>query len=93
MLVLPLCFDQIDNAQRLAETGYGARLDPFSFTDQELLATVDRLLYDDQLQAKCQAAAKRIADSSQRRHEHLAELIEQQMSNFKSRTLTESSKN
>ncbi len=83
MLVLPLCFDQIDNAQRLAETGYGARLDPFTFSDQELLDTVDRLLLDDNLQNKCREASRRVAESNHRKHELLAEKIEQLMSAYK----------
>ncbi len=43
MVVLPLFWDQYDNAQRVDELGFGVRLDTYRFTDDELgaaLATV-----------------------------------------------------
>ncbi len=36
MLVLPIFWDQHDNAQRIAETGYGVRLPTYEFADGEL---------------------------------------------------------
>ena len=42
MIVLPLFWDQYDNAQRVHETGYGRRLATYDFTDEELLGAVDR---------------------------------------------------
>ena len=44
MIVLPLFWDQHDNAQRLQETGFGLRLDPYRAGKQELLGAIDRLL-------------------------------------------------
>ena len=46
MIVLPLFWDQYDNAQRVHELGYGVRLPTYAFTDDELLGAVDRLLAD-----------------------------------------------
>ena len=41
MIVLPLFWDQVDNAQRVDETGFGVRLATYDFEDGEL-ASVDR---------------------------------------------------
>jgi MGT family glycosyltransferase len=46
MVVLPLFWDQYDNAQRIAETGLGARLDTYAHDPPDLLAAVERLLAD-----------------------------------------------
>jgi MGT family glycosyltransferase len=60
MIVLPLFWDQYDNAQRVDELGYGARLDPYRFTDAELYAALDRLLGDRDLAARLDAVGTRI---------------------------------
>jgi MGT family glycosyltransferase len=52
MVVLPLFWDQYDNAQRVDELGYGVRLPTYAFTDDELLGAVDRLLADTDLRAR-----------------------------------------
>ena len=44
MIVLPLFWDQYDNAQRVDELGFGVRLDTYAFEDRELREAVDRLL-------------------------------------------------
>ena len=44
MIGLPLFWDQYDNAQRLDETGFGARLPTYDWTVEELVGAVDRLL-------------------------------------------------
>ncbi|MGA5104028.1 glycosyltransferase [Streptomyces cellulosae] len=46
MILLPLFWDQHDNAQRMAELGYGIRLDPYRFTDAQLHGAIDGLLGD-----------------------------------------------
>jgi UDP:flavonoid glycosyltransferase YjiC (YdhE family) len=44
MIVLPLFWDQYDNAQRVHETGFGVRLRTYDFADDELRRAIDRLL-------------------------------------------------
>ncbi len=46
MIVLPLFWDQYDNAQRVDELEYGVRLDTYAFEDEELQGAVDRLTRD-----------------------------------------------
>jgi MGT family glycosyltransferase len=55
MIVLPLFWDQYDNAQRVHELGYGVRLPTYAFTDDDLLGAVDRLLADTDLRARMAA--------------------------------------
>ncbi|HEX5903531.1 MAG TPA: nucleotide disphospho-sugar-binding domain-containing protein [Actinomycetota bacterium] len=52
MIVLPLFWDQYDNAQRVDELGYGVRLDTYAFEDEELQHSVDRLVRDDGLRER-----------------------------------------
>ena len=63
MVVLPLFWDQVDNAQRVAETGFGARLSTYGFDDAELTDAVDRLLADAPLRARMAANAARLQAS------------------------------
>jgi MGT family glycosyltransferase len=49
MIVLPLFWDQYDNAQRVHELGYGVRLDTYGFDDDELIGAVERLVTDEEL--------------------------------------------
>jgi MGT family glycosyltransferase len=46
MVVLPLFWDQYDNAQRLDETGFGLRLDTYGHAPEELTGALDTLLAD-----------------------------------------------
>ena len=74
MIVFPLFGDQFDNAQRVHETGYGIRQEPYKFKETELISAIDKLLNDTELNQKLQAASKRIL--SENRHELLADEIE-----------------
>ncbi len=60
MIGLPLFWDQYDNAQRLDETGFGARLPTYDWTEEQLIGTVNRLLHDDDLRARMRANAATI---------------------------------
>jgi UDP:flavonoid glycosyltransferase YjiC (YdhE family) len=60
MVVLPLFWDQYDNAQRMDELGLGVRLDTYRFTDDELHAALARLLGDADLRDRLAAASQQI---------------------------------
>jgi MGT family glycosyltransferase len=60
MLVLPIFWDQHDNAQRVHETGYGVRLPTYAWQPDALRAAVDTLLDDAQLRERCRAAGERL---------------------------------
>jgi len=52
LIVLPLFWDQYENAQRIHELGWGIRLDTYRFTADELTRAVDGLLADTALRAR-----------------------------------------
>jgi UDP:flavonoid glycosyltransferase YjiC (YdhE family) len=60
MVVLPLFWDQVDNAQRIDETGFGVRLATYDFEEGELTGAIDRLLGDDALHLRLAAGAARM---------------------------------
>lgn len=62
MIVLPLFWDQHDNAQRIDETGYGARLPTYSHGPQELMETIERLLADQPMHERLAATSRRLQD-------------------------------
>ena len=49
MILLPLFWDQYDNAQRVHELGYGQRLATYAFEEDQLTGALDRLLTDVEL--------------------------------------------
>jgi MGT family glycosyltransferase len=51
MILLPLFWDQYDNAQRIDELELGVRLSTYAFTDEEMVAALERLLGDAELHA------------------------------------------
>jgi MGT family glycosyltransferase len=74
MIVLPLFWDQVDNAQRVDETGFGVRLSTYGFAGDELTSAVDRLLADAALRSRMAAMSARIQSTSGT--SRAAELIE-----------------
>jgi len=63
MIVLPLFWDQVDNAQRVDETGFGRRLATYDFRDAELTDAIDELLADGVLAVRLAAMSARIQAS------------------------------
>jgi MGT family glycosyltransferase len=64
MIVLPLFWDQVDNAQRVDEMGFGRRLSTYGFEDAELTGAIDALLADRALGARLAAMSERIKSTS-----------------------------
>ena len=62
MVVLPLFWDQYDNAQRMQELGYGVRLATYDFADDELTGAVDGLLGDEAFRSDLDVLGERIRD-------------------------------
>ncbi|HEX4733387.1 MAG TPA: nucleotide disphospho-sugar-binding domain-containing protein [Thermoleophilaceae bacterium] len=74
MLLLPLFWDQHDNAQRVHETGFGVRLDTYAHQPEQLTGAIDRLLADERLRARLESVSERLAAGPG--PAHAADLIE-----------------
>ncbi|UXI16442.1 hypothetical protein NH340_JMT02388 [Sarcoptes scabiei] len=68
MIILPLFFDQFDNAQRVHEKGFGIRLNIDSFTEKDLLDAIETLLNDQTLKDRLIEAKNRINQSQSLSH-------------------------
>ena len=60
MVLLPLFWDQYDNAQRMDELGFGIRLATYEFTPEEINGAIDRLLDDRDLRRRMDEMGQRI---------------------------------
>jgi MGT family glycosyltransferase len=60
MVVLPLFWDQYDNAQRVHELGYGVRLDAYRHEPSDLVAALRQLLSDRELHDRLAAVSTRL---------------------------------
>jgi MGT family glycosyltransferase len=60
MVVLPLFWDQYDNAQRIHETGHGIRLDTYDHDPEDLRGAVERLLGDKALAQRLAAVSSQL---------------------------------
>ncbi len=63
MVVLPLFWDQYDNAQRMDELGLGVRLPTFDFEDAQLGEAIERLLADEGLAGRLKEISSRLQAS------------------------------
>ncbi|MEI8057434.1 MAG: nucleotide disphospho-sugar-binding domain-containing protein [Actinomycetes bacterium] len=59
MIVLPLFWDQYDNAQRVDEKGFGVRLSTYEFTDEDMRAALTTVL-NPEMRARLVAVGERI---------------------------------
>jgi MGT family glycosyltransferase len=74
MVVLPLFWDQYDNAQRIDETGFGRRLATYGHDPEQLREAIDSLLADGALAERLAAISSRL--QAARGTERAADLIE-----------------
>ena len=63
MILLPLFWDQYDNAQRMDELGFGVRLATYAFTEGEMDAALATVLAPD-LRAASRRSARRSAPAT-----------------------------
>lgn len=64
MLVLPIFWDQHDNAQRVQETGYGVRLPTYRLEQDAVAAALTRLISDQSLRQRAAEAGRRLRNRS-----------------------------
>jgi MGT family glycosyltransferase len=60
MIVLPVFWDQYDNAQRVDELGLGVRLPTYTFEEDRLTGAIDRLVADRTLAGRLGAMSARL---------------------------------
>jgi MGT family glycosyltransferase len=60
MVVLPIFWDQHDNAQRIHETGFGERLVTYSYIDEEISGAIDRVLANQRLRDRLGRISRRL---------------------------------
>jgi len=60
LVVLPLFWDQHDNAQRMQELGLGRRLDTYGHEPEELIEAVENLLADPRLPGRLSRISQRL---------------------------------
>jgi MGT family glycosyltransferase len=75
MLVLPLFWDQYDNAQRIQDLGLGVRLDTYGFHEDEMRSSIDQLLSNHGLRSRMEANGQEIRSRDGKKL--AADLIEQ----------------
>ena len=76
LVVLPLFWDQYDNAQRMEELGLGVRLPTFEFEDAQLGEAVDRLIADEGVRTRLKEVSRRLQANpgTERAAEHIESL-------------------
>jgi MGT family glycosyltransferase len=63
MVVLPLFWDQYDNAQRVHERGFGIRLDTYRFSDEQMQQALEHVLRDPDVRRRATLAGDEIRGS------------------------------
>jgi len=74
-IIMPYCWDGLDNATRIQDTGFGAKLPRYAWSDEQFAATIRRLLGDSAMKLRLEACARYM--QSQKGPEKAARLIAQ----------------
>jgi MGT family glycosyltransferase len=72
-IIMPFCWDGLDNAARIHDTGYGEQLPRYTWTDQQLTGTIERLLNDKTMHTRLATLSARM--KSARGNEKAAAII------------------
>ena len=57
-IIMPYCWDGLDNAARIDDTGFGASLPRYKWTDRQLASTIQRLLADKKMATRLAALSR-----------------------------------
>ncbi|MGH6931774.1 MAG: nucleotide disphospho-sugar-binding domain-containing protein [Dongiaceae bacterium] len=57
-IIMPYCWDGLDNATRIQDTGYGSKLPRYDWTDDQLGSTIARLINDGAMAKRLAAVSK-----------------------------------
>ncbi len=72
-IIMPFCWDGLDNAARIHDTGYGEQLPRYTWTDGQLAGAIARLLGDEAMQGRLATLSARM--KSAKGAEKAAEII------------------
>ncbi|MEE9292290.1 MAG: glycosyltransferase [Acidobacteriota bacterium] len=77
-IVMPFCWDGLDNATRIHETGYGVRLPRYTWKDEDLIAAIERLPGDGAMRERLTRLSGRMRSADGRRQAaaHLDRLLD-----------------
>jgi MGT family glycosyltransferase len=77
-LIMPYCWDGLDNARRIEDTRLGARLPRYDWSESELIDTIDRLLSDGEMHRRLEDLGRhmRAADGRHKAARLLADVAE-----------------
>ena len=59
-IIMPFCWDGLDNAARIHDTGYGEELARYTWTDQQMVGAIERLLNDRLMHARLAVVSARM---------------------------------
>jgi MGT family glycosyltransferase len=66
-IIMPFCWDGLDNATRIEETGYGLKLPRYTWSDGELAGAIERLLADLHLRERLRKVSAHMRSADGRR--------------------------